>query len=108
MCIRDRNLKSIVVKPAWQNTPDIEPVVTVQKNGEEVSKEGIIISEKKDGDNYDIELNSSLETGKDKYVFVIDWPSYDPTNGGQCQKTEDRRSEDYVDPVEDILSLIHI
>lgn len=101
--VTDKNLKSIVVKPAWQNTPDIEPVVTVQKNGEEVSKEGIIISEKKDGDNYDIELNSSLETGKDKYVFVIDWPSYDPTNGGQCQKTEDRRSEDYVDPVEDII-----
>ena len=95
-----KNLKEIVVKSAWKSVTDISPSVTVLKNGKEVSKDGIISSESKDGNEYVVTLDSSLEADNDKYVFVVDWPNFDPTDGGRIVK-DDRRSSDYVNPVEE-------
>lgn len=40
-------------------------------------------------------LNENLLTGDDKYVFVVDYPTYDPTKGGAV-KCNERRSEDFT------------
>lgn len=95
----DKNLKEIVVAPAWKSNPDVEPVVSVLKNGEEADKEGIVESETKDGNNLIVTLNENLLTGDDKYVFVVDYPTYDPTKGGAV-KCNERRSEDFISPLE--------
>lgn len=98
--ISDKVLKKITVKPAWQGVTEIDPVITVLKNGEKTANDEIIENKVKDGINYIFTLNSDMDVSSDKYVFLVDYPSFDPQRDG-IQKSEDRRTDDFVDPVEE-------
>lgn len=89
--VTGKALKTITVSPAWESTTDVEPVISVEKDGEAVEKDGIIASESKDGDVLTVTVNENLDTGK--YVFVVDYPTYEDTIKGG--KSDDRRTEEY-------------
>lgn len=99
--VLNKNIKNIIVKPAWQGETEIEPVITVLKNGAVSEGNTIIKSEEKVGSDYVATLDETIDISNDKYVFIIDYPSFDPLKNG-LQKSEDRRTDDYVDPVEEL------
>lgn len=92
----DKNLKEIVVKPAWKGYEDVEPVISVMKNGAETDKNGIIVSETKDWNNLIVKVDPNLQIGSDKYIFVVDYPTYVRKDG----KGNERRTDDWVGSID--------
>ena len=92
----DKKLKEIVVKPAWKGYEDIKPVISVMKKGTETDKKGIIESETKEGNNLIVKVDPDLQIGSDKYIFVVDYPTYIRKDG----KGNERRTDDWVGSID--------
>ncbi|MCD7820074.1 MAG: hypothetical protein LUH07_13660, partial [Lachnospiraceae bacterium] len=90
--LADGSIASITVYPAWPGYDDIEPELSVYKNGELISADEVIASETMDGSNTVYTLADDFEAGEDTWVFYIDFPTYT----SDAIKSDERRTEDYA------------
>ncbi|MCD8336107.1 MAG: hypothetical protein LUD18_02330 [Lachnospiraceae bacterium] len=90
--LADGSIASITVYPAWPGYDDIEPELSVYKNGELISADEVIASEIVDGSNTVYTLADGFEAGEDTWVFYIDFPTY----SSDAIKSDERRTEDYA------------
>lgn len=79
----EQAIKQIIVTSPMGN--EIDPVVEVQKNGE-ADDNAIIYADLKDN-IYTVDMDENLVIGDDAYTVIIDYPDYDPTEGGIRKST---------------------
>lgn len=94
-----KTIDSIVVSPVRETK--IQPKVSVIKNNTDYPS--AIISEDLKDNIYTADMNQDLVIGEDTYVVVIDYPDYDPTEGGARKATGglERNEEDLAFELED-------